>query len=584
VGPTVTRPFERLTGLETEYAIRFRPAAGSAEASNREVYDAVIDALRQRLLTVPAAGPKDGVFLANGGAVWFEAVHAAGRTGLVEGATPECRGPRQLLAHQRAQDFLLAEAARSAAIAGEVSLVKNDRDSRGDGYGAQESYEAVLAAGWRLAAWRVGLVLLLPLVAASWLGLAALIAGLSGSFFVMFLVVLVAAPWWAIGRAVVHKGQGPDRPAVVQFGQMMSVAMQGLIEVLAEVEMAVGVLLFGPLAAALWLLVKITAFVPQRRALMAFLASRAVIGGSGWLDRQGRFHLADKAGSLNSVVGFFCFRWDRPVFSFGHLLKPMLYRAWHAPREYLRLFDPRQRLQICLGDSNLCEEAEYLRIGTTLLVLDAAEAGFLRGAPRLRRPMRALHALAADPSLVAQIPARGGRRYSALDLQRYYLEACRAYLDAFPDAPAEAWELLRRWQQALADLAHHRRRLVGRLDWVTKQFLLDEAGRDAPWEARKKIDLRYHELSPEGFFRRLRDAGHTAVLVGPEELDRAARTPPSGTPAAKRGRYIREFSTGGGRLVADWHQVVIGRGREKRVIELGQPRATTAEESSGRRL
>jgi proteasome accessory factor A len=562
----VARPFERLVGLETEYAIRFRPAEGTVGASNRDVYEAVVDALKQQLLTVPAAGPKDGVFLANGGAVWFEAVHAADRAGLIEGATPECRGPRQLLAQQRAQDHLLAEAARTAAVTGEITLIKNDQDSRGHGYGAQENYEATLADGWRLVVWRTGLMLLLPLVLVSWLGLAALIVTLFALFLATISAVLIGATCVATARAALGR-PSPGR----QFGDLVETAAQWLVRVLAELETAIGLVLFGPLAVALGLLVRAAAFVPQRRALTAFLASRAVLSGAGSLDRQDRFLLADKAGTLNKLVGFFCFRWDRPVYSFGHLLKPMLYRAWHAPREYWRLFAPRQRLQVCLGDSNLCDEAEYLRVGTTLLVLDAIEAGHLRRAPRLWRPVRALHVLAGDPSLSARVRARGGRTYTALELQAHYLEACRTYVAALADPPVEAHEVLRRWAQALADLAHHRRRLVGRLDWVTKEFLLAEAGRDAPWAARKKIDLRYHELSPEGFHRRLRDAGHTDVLIGADELDRAARTPPPGTPATTRGRYIREFSTGGGRFVADWHQVVIGRGREKRVIDL-EPR------------
>src|SRR5687767_4573497 len=113
------RPFERLVGLETEYAIRFRGPSGEKAINNRDVYLSLVETLKQRLLTVPAAGPKDGVFLANGGAVWFEAVHASGRAGLIEGATPECRGPRQAVVYQRAQDHLLADAAAMSSVGGE---------------------------------------------------------------------------------------------------------------------------------------------------------------------------------------------------------------------------------------------------------------------------------------------------------------------------------------------------------------------------------------------------------------------------------------------------------------------------------
>src|SRR4029450_10852649 len=100
-----------------------------------------------------AGEAKLGLFLANGGAVCFERARFHRQTGLVEGSTPECRGPRQLLICQRAQDRLLAETAEQAAAGGEFRLLKNCRDSRGQTYGAQENYEAVLARGWRLALW-----------------------------------------------------------------------------------------------------------------------------------------------------------------------------------------------------------------------------------------------------------------------------------------------------------------------------------------------------------------------------------------------------------------------------------------------
>ncbi len=62
--------------------------------------------------------------------------------GLIEGATPECRGPLQVVRYQRAQDQLLSQCARLAEVDGEFSLVKNDRDAAGNVYGAQENYEA----------------------------------------------------------------------------------------------------------------------------------------------------------------------------------------------------------------------------------------------------------------------------------------------------------------------------------------------------------------------------------------------------------------------------------------------------------
>ncbi|MDP7305910.1 MAG: proteasome accessory factor PafA2 family protein [Pirellulaceae bacterium] len=131
--------FQRLVGLETEYAIRFHSDDSQTARSKFRLYEALIGSLCRRVLAVPAKHFKEGVFTANGGAVWFEAERPAAGGGLVEGATPECRGPREALTYQRAQDRLLAESAKSAVTNGQMVLIKNDRDGHDNVYGAQEN-------------------------------------------------------------------------------------------------------------------------------------------------------------------------------------------------------------------------------------------------------------------------------------------------------------------------------------------------------------------------------------------------------------------------------------------------------------
>ena len=77
--------------------------------------------------------------------------------------------------------------------------------------------------------------------------------------------------------------------------------------------------------------------------------------------------------------------------------------------------------------------------------------------------------------------------------------------------------------------------LIGSIDWVTKKHLLDEAGSDSSWSARKKIDICYHELSPVGYFQMLQAAGLAVSLTDLEDVERAVRTPPANSPATMRG-------------------------------------------------
>ena len=160
--------FQRLHGLETEYALVVPPESEPGRRGRYGLFRDLVAALRRRLPAVPARHMKEGVFHAAGGAVWFETERPAVGGGLIEGSTPECRSPRQVVAWQRAQDELLAEAVAEAS-GGIVRLVKNDRDAQGNIYGAQESYEAVFATGWRLWLWRLAIVAMTPLGLVTWL-------------------------------------------------------------------------------------------------------------------------------------------------------------------------------------------------------------------------------------------------------------------------------------------------------------------------------------------------------------------------------------------------------------------------------
>jgi proteasome accessory factor A len=567
--------FQRLIGLETEYALLVPSRPEGPRPSRYSLYRELVAVLRRKIPCARARNMKEGVFHAAGGAVWFETERPALGGGLIEGSTPECTSPRQLVIWQRAQDALLTEATHEA-FGGAVRLLKNDRDAAGNIYGAQESYEVTLAQGWRLALWRTMLVLLLPIAALTWLALV-LIDKLVEIYALAAALVYLAAerflprPEWLarllFGCSV--KDLATDTPTGPAW-------LEAILSLVARVVTApLAVLLF----AGLWL----TAFVPIRRQLTPFLISRAILGGSGMLDAQGHFLLADKALAMNCLTGFGGLLGDRPIYCLGHFFKTVYADAWLAPQEYWRLAAPRQRLQIGLGDSNLAEVAEYLRVGTTLLVLDVIEAGEMPPVPPVQRPIAALRAVCGDPTLAARVALAEGRSASALEIQRFYLEACRRFLERRPAAPAEARDLLSCWEAVLDALADHPERLVGTLDWVTKRYLLDTSGCGATWEARKKIDLRYHELSPQGYFSRLRNAGVAPELVSGEELEYARRNPPQGTPAAARGHYIREWAAEEDLIAVNWQAVYLGPRRDCRVVRLDRRPRRPAERERRRK-
>ncbi|WP_166825620.1 proteasome accessory factor PafA2 family protein [Thalassoroseus pseudoceratinae] len=556
---------DRLAGLETEYAIRFDPDVPSVQRPvDYRLYEAVIAALRNQVLTVSAGELKEGVFLGTGGAVWFERVRFTGGFGLVEGSTPECRGPRELLQYQRGQDELLATACRDADVPGALTLIKNDRDSQGNVYGAQENYEISIGSPRTLLAWRIGLTLLFPFLLLGWVGygliwigifLYVILAGL-GYFFLQFFL----PGHWREPVLRVMLGEEFTKKDVSAYACPVPTWLEVVVPNVIRVVTA-------PFATGLYLLVHWTAGRSVRQRLTPFLITRPLFGGAG-LVSDGEFRLSDKADAMNCQLGYNGMIFDRPIFSIGHLFKPVVFSNWSSPREYLRLFEPRQRLQICIGDSNMAEEAEYLRIATTMLVLDALEAGAVPANFRLSRPIHTLRQICGDLEFQKKYRFAGGRPLTAIEIQREYLRVCQDYVDSAVNPPPEAKAVLKRWEEVLDLLLSDQEQLIGRLDWVTKRYLLSQSEPDSDPDVQKKIDIRYHELSTDGYFQQLTTTGLTRSILQTEEIDRATRLPPPNTPATLRSRYIREFSVENVAFQVNWNTVTVGRGPKARVIDL----------------
>jgi hypothetical protein len=183
------------------------------------------------------------------------------------------------------------------------------------------------------------------------------------------------------------------------------------------------------------------------------------------------------------------------------------------------------------------------------------------------RPLQALRAISDDPDLRTTVPLADGRQLSALEIQRIYLSACRRFVNHRAPLDAKALEVLDSWEETLEALEHEPARLVGKVDWVTKRYLLDAAGTDASIAARRKLDMRYHELSPDGYYLRLETVGIAPTIVEPEEVLGAVDCPPERSPATARGRLIRHFATSGG-VHASWSSTIVPVGSGVRVIRL----------------
>ncbi len=568
----------RLLGLETEYAIGVSPRPGESAfeladpgvPTNAEVYAAIREAVEAQVLARPGEGSLQQLFLVNGGSLSYESLPWAREAGLVEGGTAECRSPATALLYQRAQDQLLVDALpyaerglRRQNLPAAVSLRKNCRDAEGNIYGAQENYEATIAEGPRLWCWRAGLAALLPIAVVSTVGTWTV------AVLALLLSIAVLLPYGLLGLVVPWVREGALYRDL--FGDRRSHTLEGaLARPFSLLERA----LWAPVMRPFFWLAAATAFVRIRRHALAFFITRPVLTGAGTLMRDEGFGLSEKGPAIIRLSRRSVAPADRCLWDGGNLCKALVGLAMLRWHRFAALFGRRQRLQLGLSDSNVTQIAEYLKLGTTALVIDMVEAGVLDDLPRLRRPLAALRAVIGDPSLKAVV-RWGDEPLTALQIQRRYWERARRFVRQSATPSLEAAELVELWGRTLDGLARDPASQVGRVDWVTKRFLLDTAGDGEPWEVRKTIDLKFHQLGPDGYLAALEAEGLAPRLVQPQEVAAAIREPPPDSPAQRRSRLIRELSDQDEQIKVYWDRVRVGGAIRGRVIRLSDYRPST---------
>ena len=277
-------------------------------------------------------------------------------------------------------------------------------------------------------------------------------------------------------------------------------------------------------------------FSKLAEALIPFLVSRQLIAGSGkvGLEAQegggfqpGIFQLSQRADFVECVMSVDTMH-NRPILNTRD--EP------HADRSRYR------RLHLILGDANMCEYATALKVGTTRLVLDLIGQN---AAPTLSLgdPVAAIKTISRDPDLKALVECGSNRHLSGMDIQGEYLLAAKA---RFAGTDEETDWILREWEQTLTALENDRMTLVGRLDWVTKLWLLERfmreerLGWDDPWLA--SLDLEYHNVNPErGLFLGLEAEGKTHRLVSEQDIAAATTKGPSDTRGGIRGLCVTRY-------------------------------------------
>ncbi len=202
------------------------------------------------------------------------------------------------------------------------------------------------------------------------------------------------------------------------------------------------------------------------------------------------------------------------------------------------------RLHFIAYDATRCEFQTWLVSSIMHLVLRLAEEDWQMPAKlKLLHPLGELHDLNSCIDLNHQVKTSSGR-IDVIEYNRIFLAAAKKL------KPLSAMEkkCLKEWARVLNLLkAGAWKKLVGKLDWATKLWLLKIKmkqygfGLDDPraW----KIAMNYHNISSsprQSWFACLDKRGYIRHLIGKKDILRALNNPPD-TRAKPRGELIKWF-------------------------------------------
>jgi proteasome accessory factor A len=211
--------------------------------------------------------------------------------------------------------------------------------------------------------------------------------------------------------------------------------------------------------------------------------------------------------------------------------------------------DPKisRRLHVIIGDANMSDFANILKVGSTALVISMIEDDFVDFEEvDLLNPVGVVKEISHDLDIRNIYLTNSGKKYSAIDIQEWYLEKSKLYLSqqGFDNNSRQVIDF---WEQALNGLRNNKEELASRIDWIAKLALInryqEKDGLTLNDDVIKSIDFKYSEItSDDGIAQVLRRSNFLKTYVDSSEVNKAISEPPTDTRAWFRGQATSKFS------------------------------------------
>jgi len=206
-----------------------------------------------------------------------------------------------------------------------------------------------------------------------------------------------------------------------------------------------------------------------------------------------------------------------------------------------------RRLHVIIGDANMSDFANILKVGATSLILSMIEQDFIDFEEvNLLNPVGIVKDISQDLDFKNLYILNNGSKFSAIDVQEWYLEKTKLFLTQH-GYDENSRQVVDFWEQAITGLRNKREDLADRIDWIAKLILIEKYqeknGLTIDDDVIKSIDIKYSEITSEdGIAQVLKRNRLLKEYLNPFDVQEAVSEPPINTRAWFRGKSVSKFS------------------------------------------
>ena len=225
-----------------------------------------------------------------------------------------------------------------------------------------------------------------------------------------------------------------------------------------------------------------------------------------------------------------------------------------------------RRLHVIVGDANLSEISNFLKVGVTSIVLSMIEDDFFGDLDlSIVAPVSSLRKVSWDLTLAAPLELVSGGTITAVDIQWELFNLASKYAhergleSVGPEAVGQ--QVMELWERVLTGLETDFMSLHRLLDWVAKYRIVSaRRERDGlAWTdpTLALMDLQYHDIRPG---RSLYEKVRMERLVEESVVESAITEPPVTTRAYFRGKCLQKWAPA--IAAANWDSLVFDLGTD----------------------